>query len=82
MPTIENEIIKIHTNELRIGMCISYLETIEGESSLFEQFDIKTQADIQSIQAVCDYIFIGKYQLAKNYDAAIFTESLFCTSYS
>lgn len=82
MPKIESGIIKIHTNELCIGMCISRLETIEGESSLFEQFDIKTQADIQSIQAVCDYVFIDKCQLAKNYDVAIFTESLFCTSYS
>ncbi len=81
MPKTESGIIKIHTNELCIGMCISRLETIEGESSLFEQFDIKTQADIQAIQAVCDYVFID-VKRQKNYDSsrvAIFTESLFYT---
>ncbi|GEM_PF-748417 len=68
MPKIESGIIKIHAYELRIGMCISRLETIEGQSSLFEQFDIKTQADIQAIQTVCDYVFIDD-EGQKNYES-------------
>jgi HD-GYP domain-containing protein (c-di-GMP phosphodiesterase class II) len=55
----ENGIIRIHVYELRIGMWISRLETLEKDSSFyFEQFDVKSQADIQAIQSVCDYVFI------------------------
>ncbi len=56
----KNEIIRIHVYELRIGMSVRRLETLEQESPfLFDHFDIKTQADIQAIQAVCDYVFIN-----------------------
>ncbi|MDP1541469.1 MAG: HD-GYP domain-containing protein [Moraxellaceae bacterium] len=59
MPKRETGIIRIHVYELRIGMCVCRLEMLEKESSfLFDRFDIKTQADIQAIQAVCDYVFI------------------------
>lgn len=59
MPKRKNGITRIHVYELRIGMCVCRLETPEKESPfLFDQFDIKTQADIQAIQAVCDYVFI------------------------
>ena len=52
-------IIRIHVYELRIGMCVCRLETSEKKPPfLFDRFDIKTQADIQAIQAVCDYVFI------------------------
>jgi len=59
MPKREKGIIRIHVYELRIGMCVCRLEMLEKESPfLFDRFDIKTQADIQAIQAVCDYVFI------------------------
>jgi HD-GYP domain-containing protein (c-di-GMP phosphodiesterase class II) len=59
MANSENGIIRIHVYELRVGMWVSRLETLEKDSSfLFEQFDIKNKADIQAIQAVCDYVFI------------------------
>lgn len=59
MPNRKTGIVRIHVYELRIGMCVSRLEMPEHESPfLFDRFDIKTQVDIQSIQAVCDYVFI------------------------
>jgi len=59
MPNREKGIIRIHVYELRIGMRVCRLEILEKESPfLFDRFDIKTQADIQAIQAVCDYVFI------------------------
>lgn len=55
----ENGIIRIHVYELRVGMWVSRLETLEKDSSFFfEQFCIGNQADIRAIQAVCDYVFI------------------------
>jgi len=74
MPKRENGIIRIHVYELRIGMCVCRLEMLENESPfLFDRFDIKTQADIQAIQAVCDYVFIdGKRQ--NELDVAMPTE--------
>jgi putative nucleotidyltransferase with HDIG domain len=59
MANSENGIIRIHVYELRVGMWVSRLETLEKDSTfLFEQFEIKNNADIQAIQAVCDYVFI------------------------
>ena len=56
-------IIKVHVYELRIGMRICRLERFEKQSPfLFDRFDIRTQADIQAIQAVCDYVFIDLKQ--------------------
>ncbi|MFI3156987.1 MAG: HD-GYP domain-containing protein [Methylococcaceae bacterium] len=69
MPKRKNGIIRIHVYELRIGMCVCRLETPEKKSPfLFDQFDIKTQADIQAIQAVCDYVFVDVNR-QKNYGA-------------
>lgn len=66
----EKGIIRIHVYELSIGMCVCRLETLEKESPfLFDRFDIKTQADIQAIQAVCDYVFIDVYRQKKCYGA-------------
>lgn len=68
MPKRDNRIIRIHVYELRIGMCVCRLETLEKESPfLFDRFDIKTQADIQSIQSVCDYVFIDVKRQKKLY---------------
>jgi len=65
----KNGIIRIHVYELRIGMCVCRLETLEKESPfLFDRFDIKTQVDIQAIQAVCDYVFIDVNR-QRNYGA-------------
>ncbi len=70
MPKRKNGIIRIHVYELRIGMCVCRLETAEQESPfLFDQFDIKTQADIQAIQAVCDYVFIDVKRQKELYGA-------------
>lgn len=50
---------RIHVNELRIGMRVSRLETLNNDSPfLLDVIDIKSQADIQSIQKICDYVFI------------------------
>lgn len=51
---------KIHVNELRIGMRVCKLELLHNEESpfFFDIIDVKTQADIQAIQKVCDYVFI------------------------
>ena len=68
MSNRENGIIRIHVYELRIGMWVSRLETIEDESSfLFDQFDIKSQADIQAIQDVCDYVYIDVERQKKSH---------------
>ncbi|MGZ5052919.1 MAG: HD-GYP domain-containing protein [Methylobacter sp.] len=59
MPDRKNEIARIHVYELRIGMCVCRLEMPDQESAhLFYRFDIKTQADIQAIQSICDYVLI------------------------
>ncbi|MGR8931149.1 MAG: HD-GYP domain-containing protein [Gammaproteobacteria bacterium] len=59
MSKSDNNETRIHVNELRIGMRVSRLETLNNESPFFfDIIDIKTQADIQAIQKVCDYVFI------------------------
>ncbi|MGZ5008038.1 MAG: HD-GYP domain-containing protein [Methylobacter sp.] len=59
MPNKGTRIIRLHVYQLRIGMSVYRLEIPGEESSfLFYRFDIKTQADIQAIQAVCDYVLI------------------------
>lgn len=69
MPKRDNGITRIHVYELHIGMCVCRLETPEKKSPfLFDQFDIKTQADIQAIQSICDYVFIDVNR-QKNYKA-------------
>lgn len=53
----DNNSIRIHVNQLRIGMRVVRLETLDNESPfLLDIIDIKTQADIQAIQRVCDYV--------------------------
>ena len=48
---------RIHVNELRIGMFVSELDIPWEESPfLLQGFDLKTQADIQAVQKVCDYV--------------------------
>lgn len=70
MPTKCTGTLRIHVYELRIGMCILRLETLDNESPfLFDRFDIKTQADIQAIQAVCDYVFIDVKRQKENFGA-------------
>lgn len=40
-------------------MCVCRLETLNNQTPfIFDRLDIKTQADIQAIQAVCDYVYI------------------------
>lgn len=54
-----NESIRIHVNQLRIGMRVVRLETLDNSSPfLLDVVDIRTQADIQAIQKVCDYVDI------------------------
>ncbi|MFU8789453.1 MAG: HD-GYP domain-containing protein [Methylobacter sp.] len=61
-------ILRIHVYELRIGMCVLRLETLDNDSPfLFDRFDIKNQADIQAIQAVCDYVFIDVKRQKENF---------------
>jgi len=75
MPNKEKGIIRIHVYELRIGMRVCRLEILEKESPfLFDRFDIKTQADIQAIQAVCDYVFIDANR-QNEFDDAMSTEN-------
>ena len=55
----EYGISRIHVYELRIGMHVCQLEMPKDESRFFPyRFDINTHADIQTIQAICDYVFI------------------------
>lgn len=50
---------RIHVNELRIGMRVIELEILHGSSPfLLDIIDVRTQADIQAIQKICDYVFI------------------------
>lgn len=66
----ENGIIRIHVYELRVGMWVSRLETLEKDSSFFfEQFGISNLADIQAIQAVCDYVFIDVERQKRDHGA-------------
>ncbi|WP_150048248.1 MULTISPECIES: HD-GYP domain-containing protein [Methylomonas] len=55
----ERDETRIHVNELRIGMRVTGFETLDKRSPfLLDVVDIRTQADIQAIQKVCDYVFI------------------------
>lgn len=75
MPNDDNKGTRIHVNELRIGMRVSHLETLNGESPfMLDVIDIRTQADIQAIQKVCDYVFID-VQLQKQQHGYIPTRS-------
>lgn len=50
---------RIHVYELRIGMMVCRVETINNESPFFfDRLHIKTQADIQAVQSICDYVYI------------------------
>ena len=54
-----NSLTRIHVYELRIGMTVCRLETLNNESPFFfDRMEIKTQADIQAVQSVCDYVYI------------------------
>lgn len=54
-----NDSIRIHVNQLRIGMRVLRLETLDNSSPfLLDVVDIRTQADIQAIQKLCDYVDI------------------------
>lgn len=57
-------IIRIHVYELRIGMCVARLEApAEASPFLLDRIVIESHADIQAIQAICDYVYIDvKYQ--------------------
>ncbi len=55
----EDGIIRIHVYELRVGMCVSRLEApIEDNPFLLDRIVIESHADIQAIQAICDYVYI------------------------
>lgn len=59
MPGRDNALTRIHVYELRIGMCVCRMEVAGEEAAyMFYRFDIKTQADIQAVQAICDYVLI------------------------
>ena len=67
MPENQKGIVRIHVYELRIGMCVSSLEVPKEESPfLLERIDIKTHADIQAIQNVCDYVYIDVRRQKEN----------------
>ena len=54
-----NNLTRIHVYELRIGMTVCRLEVLNNESPfMFDRLLIRTQADIQAVQAVCDYVYI------------------------
>ena len=59
---------RIHVNELRIGMRVVQLEILEGSSPfLLDIIDVRTQADIQAIQKICEYVFIDvKWQKSQH----------------
>jgi len=59
MSNSENGETRIHVYELKIGMRVSRLEVLNNESPfLFDVIEIKSSADIQAIQKICDYVFI------------------------
>lgn len=56
----DKALINIHVYELKIGMFVSELDIPWEESPfLLQGFDIKSNADIQAIQAVCEYVKIN-----------------------
>ena len=60
----DDGLIRLHVYELRIGMCVSRLEApAEASPFMLDRIVIENHADIQAIQAVCDYVYIDvKYQ--------------------
>ncbi|WP_171697603.1 HD-GYP domain-containing protein [Methylomonas sp. BW4-1] len=71
----EDGILRIHVYELRVGMCVSRLEAPTADSPfLLDRIVIESHADIQAIQAICDYVYIDvKYQ--KSFSGAIPTRN-------
>ncbi|MDT4329954.1 HD-GYP domain-containing protein [Methylomonas sp. MED-D] len=65
----------MHVYELRVGMCVCELEAPKGENPfMLDRIVIESHADIQAIQAVCDYVYIDvKFQ--KDHTGAIPTRS-------
>lgn len=62
MQVRESGISRIHVYELRIGMCVCRLEVPGSESAYMSfRFEIKSQADIQAIQSICDYVLIDSH---------------------
>lgn len=51
--------LRIHVYELRVGMCVCRLEDPRQESPfLFDRIVIENQADIKTLQDICDYVYI------------------------
>lgn len=54
-------LVKVHTpvNELKLGMYVVDLDRPWLESPfLFQGFELKTEADIEAVRAVCEYVYI------------------------
>lgn len=68
MQNTDANLTRLHVNELRIGMRVCRLETLNNESPfLLDIIDIRTQAQIQQIQKVCDYVYVdSKSQKAQH----------------
>ncbi|ANE56578.1 HD-GYP domain-containing protein [Methylomonas sp. DH-1] len=58
--------LRIHVYELRVGMCVCRLEDPRQDSPfLFDRIVIENQADIKTLQDLCDYVYIDvKWQKA------------------
>ncbi len=67
----DKALVDIHVYELKVGMFVSELD-IPWEQSpfLLQGFDLKSNADIQAVQAVCDYVKINP-SLQKSDNGAI-----------
>lgn len=51
--------LRIHVYELRVGMCVCRLEDPRQDSPfLFDRIVIENQADIKTLQDLCDYVYI------------------------
>lgn len=71
----EDGLLRIHVYELRIGMCVSRLEAPTADSPfLLDRVVIESHADIQAIQAICDYVYID-VQYQKSFSGAIPTRN-------
>lgn len=71
----DDGLIRLHVYELRIGMCVCRLDAPVADSPfLLDRIVIESHADIQAIQAICDYVYIDvHYQ--KTFSGAIPTRN-------
>ncbi|WP_024300016.1 HD-GYP domain-containing protein [Methylomicrobium lacus] len=59
----QSSLLKIHANDLRVGMYVSKLDRPWLETPfLFQGFELKNQADIDAVKQHCDYVFIDVFK--------------------